>query len=127
MEWLLKENKRIVDTSACVNYATKSIQFSNKAATPISDIDSDKSISKTVDKANKVFANIETALKKNDIQKVTALQSEYNSINKQITHKLNMQLNDWAFHKSKVLDSDQKNMEIQIKQPNYQSRCIIKR
>lgn len=118
MEWLLKENKRIVDTSACVNSATKSIQFSNKAATPISDIDSDKSISKTVDKANKVFANIETALKKNDIQKVTALQSEYNSINKQITHKLNMQLNDWAFHKSKVLDSDQKNIEIQINKLN---------
>lgn len=69
-------------------------------------------------KANKVFANIETALKKNDIQQVTALQSEYNSINKQITHKLNMQLNDWAFHKSKVLDSDQKNMEIQINKLN---------
>ena len=118
MEWLLLESKRIVDTSAYVDTATKSIQFSNKAATPISDIDSDRSISKNIDKANKVFANIETALKKNDIQQVTALQSEYNSINKQITHKLNMQLNDWAFHKSKVLDSDQKNMEIQINKLN---------
>ena len=117
-EWIMLENKRILDLSAYVNTATQSIQMSNKVATPFSYFDTDASISRKADKANKILTNIEDALKIGDNQKIIKLQSEYSNINRQIIHQLNKHLNDWAFHKAKVLDTDQKEIEIKIKKLN---------
>lgn len=117
-EWLLLENKRIVDSSSYIDTATKSILISKTTVAPFSDIETGASISKIADKANKVFTDIEDALKKDDDKKITALQSKYNKINNKLTQKLNNQLNYWVFYKPTVLDTDQKNIEIKINRLN---------
>lgn len=117
-EWLLLENKRIVDSTSYINTTTKSIQINKTIVTPFSDLNTDPSISKIAKKANTVFSMIDDALKKDDKQTIITLQSKYNNINKQLTQKLNNYLNSWAFYKPTVLDTDQKNIELKINKLN---------
>ncbi len=118
-EWLLLENKRIIDSTTYVDTATKSIKVNNAVVAHFGDIETDSTLSKLADKVNRISSGIEIALQHEEEHKAIGLQVKYNVLNQQLTQKLNNQLNLWAFDKPRLLDNDQKNIETKINKLSF--------
>ena len=77
-EWLLLENKRIIDSTTYVDTATKSIKVNNAVVAHFGDIETDSTLSKLADKVNRISSGIEIALQHEEEHKAIGLQVKYN-------------------------------------------------
>jgi tetratricopeptide (TPR) repeat protein len=114
LEWLARENKKIVDAAANIDIAAKAIKANNNTIVRLEDIDTHGLLSGIADKANQMVPDIEKALNQKDWLKVKRLQHQYNTLNRQLSQKVNKYLNRWAFETSPIQDNDQKTIEAKI-------------
>lgn len=118
MEWIMRENKRVVDVSKNVDTLANAVKLGNTIAF-LSDIDRSGSLTKLSNHANRVAYAASDALKRQEISKAIGLQHEYALLSKQLAINVNECLNHWTFNDSSLLDSDQKLIEAEINKLNF--------